>query len=122
MSAGRQGAFSRMVKRVGAVEVAPDRYAVEQWHEGEWYICSGATLLALFTKDDNDDAAELVAMPHWWEPTLPVLVKTPSLDYHYGSVESAREAWKGEKSKRRNGEPWAQILTVDLVTGEEVPA
>lgn len=110
--------LSKAIAYLGAVEVAPGRYA---WHVpigGTWNVCTADDLLAGFT-----DAGEIfgVPMPAWWEPNQRFARRCTG-----GGVAGMRcgaivSAFMGcGRFKYCAG--YYERITADLETGAEVPA
>lgn len=99
--------------------IRPALYAMT-WGK-RWYVtdAEGVELTKLLGGGEMIAHTPIV-MPAWWSPKLSVIARTPSLDYHYATAEAARNAWHDDKQKRRNGEPWAQVITADIETGAEI--
>jgi hypothetical protein len=124
MNADKQG-LARAIEYLGAVEVAPGRYAMT-WGR-RWYVtdAEGVELTRLL------GAGEMIAsipckMPAWWSPENRVMLRCPSCQ---GVISRwpKDDAWKVDRCEHCDGiliEPDAGYdrITADLETGEEVPA
>jgi hypothetical protein len=104
----RQGSLQKAIDSLGAVEVAPRRYATRA--SGRWIVTSAEYLQEAAESGIGPIGA---SMPEWWKPEQRFAAKTPKVTYRFASLDQARELCTLKNPK---------FITVDLETGEEVPA
>lgn len=98
--------LAKAIAYLGAVEVAPGRYAFRAFGEGPWKI---AEHLETWPINENSSPAYRVEMPAWWSP-------------------DQRFAWRDAKgfmyfhAERAKAYNATERITADLETGAEVPA
>lgn len=113
MSEADETKLADAVKYLGAVEVAPGRYA---WEVGRQWVTDSAENLAAFGADRTDERGSAllnetpVFMPSWWSPERPYAVR----DINSGKIVPDAVL---------RGSPLAyQGVTADLATGELIAA
>lgn len=127
MDSAQSDALKRAIEYLGAVEVAPGRYAFPSKVEPRWFTC-GVENIALcepaaqvyFAPVDAGRSffgckiTPCVLMPPWWKPEQRFAVKCLSC----GKIAESTNAMGGDCALENNGE----IITASLETGEKVPA
>jgi hypothetical protein len=124
-------ALARAIDYLGAVEVAPGRYAFPlEVGKGPWRTCTPATLIesyelhfehAAYTRAKQVYETRTVPMPSWWSPTCREVWQTvrdaDGFIYSSNPTESeGRQVLEGVC-----GAPVTlRHVTADLNTGEEV--
>lgn len=107
--------LAKAVAALGAVEVAPGRFAFRAFGEGPWKI---AEHLETWPINENSSPAYRVEMPAWWSPNqrFAVVYAGPitagQMTRAFASVKEAL-AYKAFSDDR--------IITADLETGAEMP-
>jgi hypothetical protein len=107
------------IDRLGAVEVAPGRYALDDDETPKsWYVATAQGLLWLDSEqrfpDDDEQVGVVRIKPKWWSPER----RYAHIDYNgihrsRGTKEDAERVWMAGPGR---------IVTADLATGAEVPA
>jgi hypothetical protein len=103
--------LARAVEYLGAVEVAPGRYAFRAFGEGPWKI---ADHLETWPINENSTPAYRVEMPSWWSPEHRTTERCP-----HGKL-AAQACRYTACGMGENATEWVRI-TADLATGEEIP-
>ena len=138
MSAPQESALASAVAYLGAVEVAPGRYAFPSKVAPRWFTCDLANIalcepaagvyFAPIDKGDSFFGCKLtpcVLMPPWWRPDSRFawrvvrrpLNKQPRVLFTVRTEEEARRLAHSSDNLRH-----VERITADLNTGEEVPA
>jgi len=134
------GALSKAIASLGAVEVAPGRYAVRPDLLGDrWRFTSEQALrvlgsaLTLATRDERsitsalwrEHSGNLVYAPSWWSPEQRFAWKLThgSSDVDNRRFESEGEAYHGMHSYTTTYARGISVerITADLESGEEIP-
>ncbi|MHB8415612.1 MAG: hypothetical protein ACYDB1_09560 [Acidiferrobacteraceae bacterium] len=111
-----QGALERAVDHLGAVEVAPGRYALAD-HSG-WYVANERGLIACATVpvSEGPSKGDCTEMPSWWTPERREAAKCAKC----GTIVKGQQAQDThQNSHPRSSHPFYAI-TADLETGEEI--
>jgi hypothetical protein len=129
-------ALSRAIQYLGAVEVAPGRWAFKPHKDFQGYLVVGSDALSGIDKRlDIFGTSEAIAhflgtatrsfvrMPAWWTPEKRfALVEADEVALAYETLDQCI----AEKERQRAlGIPWSSLgslVTADLTTGEEMPA
>jgi hypothetical protein len=113
--------LQQAISHLGAVEVAPGRYAWQtKTQQTHWVVTSAKDLERLSAYLDHERATDLdwlaqsdaVEMPAWW---------TPERRYAVISKNGVTCPGPSKELCRASG-ACALVVTADLSTGEEVPA
>ena len=116
--------LSKAIAYLGAIEVAPGRYAIKSPTAGTWMITSADGLAAIH--DAKAPVGKYQIMPAWWSPEQRIMLRCPSCR---GLISRwpKEDAWKVDRCEHCDNiliEPDAgyERITADLATGEEIPA
>ena len=124
MSATSTDSLARAIEYLGAVEVAPGRYAVK---DGERYLVidesdvPGLAFEFETGEPDPDACAQVTEMPSWWSPEQRFAWRN-----YIGANRWATTVERVESVPSAGDNPWPVLsrerITADLETGAEIPA
>ena len=117
--------LAKAIAYIGAVEVAPGRYAFRAFGEGPWKI---AEHLETWPINENSSPAYRVEMPAWWSPNQRFAWRETQSAYRGavkdkegGLVLIASPDFDADNVTRLRPPHWRRI-TASLQDGSEVPA